>query len=132
MSKVHINLTSTITQEEQTEVVRQEADGEMRLDGEIKRISYESDSIPVKMMLREQDLFIHRGVDRANFSLMHFVLGEKGNCKYVVEGRQMDLISETKHLEFKEFDDHQQLQVEYDLFSGVNLIGSYSVTLIFA
>lgn len=132
MSKIKIDLTSKITQVEQTETIRQQAEGELREDGAVKRIFYEAEKVPVKMLLKEQELLIRRGTDHSNFSQMHFVLGEKGQCKYVVEGRQLDLLSETKRLELKENAAGQQLEVEYDLFSGVDLIGSYAVSLIFA
>ena len=81
--KVKINLTSKITQADQTETIRQEADGELREDGAIKRIFYETENVPVKMLVKEQELLIRRGSDRANFSQMHFILGEKGQCKYL-------------------------------------------------
>lgn len=132
MSKIKIDLTSKITQGEQTETIRQQAEGELREDGAVKRIFYESEKVPVKMLVKEQELLIRRGADHSNFSQMHFILGEKGQCKYVVEGRQLDLLSETKRLELKENAAGQQLEVEYDLFSGVDLIGSYAVSLIFA
>lgn len=132
MSKIKIDLTSKITQSEQTETIRQQAEGELREDGAVKRIFYEAEKVPVKMLVKEKELLIRRGTDHSNFSQMHFILGEKGQCKYVVEGRQLDLLSETKRLELKENAAGQQLEVEYDLFSGVDLIGSYAVSLIFA
>ena len=132
MSKIKIDLTSKITHGEQTETIRQQAEGELREDGAVKRIFYEAEKVPVKMLVKEQELLIRRGTDHSNFSQMHFILGEKGQCKYVVEGRQLDLLSETKRLELKENAAGQQLEVEYDLFSGVDLIGSYAVSLIFA
>ncbi|MCD5485703.1 DUF1934 domain-containing protein [Lactobacillus delbrueckii] len=132
MSKIKIDLTSKITQGEQTETISQQAEGELREDGAVKRIFYEAEKVPVKMLVKEQELLIRRGTDHSNFSQMHFILGEKGQCKYVVEGRQLDLLSETKRLELKENAAGQQLEVEYDLFSGVDLIGSYAVSLIFA
>ena len=132
MSKIKIDLTSKITQGEQTETIRQQVEGELREDGAVKRIFYEAEKVPVKMLVKEQELLIRRGTDHSNFSQMHFILGEKGQCKYVVEGRQLDLLSETKRLELKENAAGQQLEVEYDLFSGVDLIGSYAVSLIFA
>lgn len=132
MSKIKIDLTSRITQGEQTETIRQQVEGELREDGAVKRIFYEAEKVPVKMLVKEQELLIRRGTDHSNFSQMHFILGEKGQCKYVVEGRQLDLLSETKRLELKENAAGQQLEVEYDLFSGVDLIGSYAVSLIFA
>lgn len=131
MNKVKISLTSKITQAGETETIRQEAEGEYSDDGRNKWIFYETENVPVKMLVKEQELLIRRGTDHANFSQMQFVLGEKGTCKYVVEGRQLDLMSETKRLELKEIADGQQLEVEYDLFSGVDLIGSYAVSLIF-
>lgn len=132
MSKIKIDLTSKIIQGEQTETIRQQAEGELREDGAVKRIFYEAEKVPVKMLVKEKELLIRRGTDHSNFSQMHFILGEKGQCKYVVEGRQLDLLSETKRLELKENAAGQQLEVEYDLFSGVDLIGSYAVSLIFA
>lgn len=132
MSKIKIDLTSKITQGEKTETISQQAEGELREDGAVKRIFYEAEKVPVKMLVKEQELLIRRGTDHSNFSQMHFILGEKGQCKYVVEGRQLDLLSETKRLELKENAAGQQLEVEYDLFSGVDLIGSYAVSLIFA
>lgn len=132
MSKIKIDLMSKITQGEQTETIHQQAEGELREDGAVKRIFYEAEKVPVKMLVKEQELLIRRGTDHSNFSQMHFILGEKGQCKYVVEGRQLDLLSETKRLELKENAAGQQLEVEYDLFSGVDLIGRYAVSLIFA
>ncbi|EFR61277.1 hypothetical protein LBJG_01704 [Lactobacillus jensenii 1153] len=59
-------------------------------------------------------------------------LGEKRGCKYVVNNRQMDLISETKFLKVTKYGGRVKVQVEYDLFSGLYLIGNYAVTLIFS
>lgn len=88
--------------------------------------------IPVKMLLKENELLIKRGVDENNYSFMRFVPGEKEACRYVVEGRQMDLTSAANLLEFETQEDgSQKLRIEYDLFSGLYLIGNYTVTLIF-
>ncbi len=40
MSKIKIDLTSKITQGEQTETIRQQAEGELREDGAVKRIFF--------------------------------------------------------------------------------------------
>lgn len=133
MTKIHIDLTSTITQEKDSETFHKEADGNFQKNGEIIRVSYlEDGTIPVKMLLKDNELIIKRGVDRQNYSFMRFVIGEKEACRYLVSGRQMDLTSVTNLLEFNEENDgSQKLHVEYDLFSGLYLIGNYTVTLIF-
>ena len=133
MSKVKVNLTSTITQKRETETFKKSADGELKTIGDITRLSYLEDGvIPVKMLLKENELLIKRGVDENNYSFMRFVPGEKEACRYVVEGRQMDLTSAANLLEFETQEDgSQKLRIEYDLFSGLYLIGNYTVTLIF-
>lgn len=132
MTKINIDLTSTITQEQDSETFHKSAKGEMKQDGAITRISYlEDGTIPVKMLLKDNELLLRRGVDGRNYSFMRFVPGEKEACRYVVSGRQMDLISVTNLLEFEENEARQKLHVEYDLFSGLYLIGNYTVTLIF-
>ncbi|QGV05087.1 DUF1934 domain-containing protein [Lactobacillus acetotolerans] len=133
MSKVKVNLTSTITQKKETETFKKSADGELKTIGDITRLSYLEDGvIPVKMLLKENELLIKRGVDENNYSFMRFVPGEKEACRYVVEGRQMDLTSAANLLEFETQEDgSQKLRIEYDLFSGLYLIGNYTVTLIF-
>lgn len=133
MSKVKVDLTSTITQKKETETFKKSADGELKTIGDITRLSYLEDGvIPVKMLLKENELLIKRGVDENNYSFMRFVPGEKEACRYVVEGRQMDLTSAANLLEFETQEDgSQKLRIEYDLFSGLYLIGNYTVTLIF-
>ncbi|HBQ42760.1 MAG TPA: DUF1934 domain-containing protein, partial [Lactobacillus acetotolerans] len=119
MSKVKVNLTSTITQKKETETFKKSTDGELKTIGDITRLSYLEDGvIPVKMLLKENELLIKRGVDENNYSFMRFVPGEKEACRYVVEGRQMDLTSAANLLEFETQEDgSQKLRIEYDLFS---------------
>lgn len=133
MTKINIDLTSKITQDNETETFNKKGVGEIKFDNEITRISYlENDEIPVKMLLKDNELIIRRGVDSNNYSLMRFVPGEKQACRYVAVGRQMDLTSVTNLLEYEDQKDgSKKLHVEYDLFSGLYLIGNYTVTLIF-
>ena len=92
----------------------------------------ENGEIPVKMLLKDNELIIRRGVDSNNYSLMRFVPGEKQACRYVAVGRQMNLTSVTNLLEYEDQKDgSRKLHVEYDLFSGLYLVGNYTVTLIF-
>lgn len=133
MTKTNIDLTSTITQEDDQETFNKKASGEIIVNETETRISYlEDEETPVKMLLKENKLILRRGVDKNNYSLLKFVPGEKMACRYVVNGRQMDLISVTNKLKFtKRKDGSQKLQLEYDLFSGLYLVGNYTVTLIF-
>lgn len=133
MAETQIKFTSTITQDAEKETFEKEMPGEIKNDTNTIRISYlEDGEIPVKMLLKDKELIMRRGVDKFNYSLMRFVPGEKQACRYLVEGRQMDLISVTNVLNFStEKDGKRKLHVEYDLFSGLYLIGNYTVTLIF-
>ncbi|MEN2379368.1 DUF1934 domain-containing protein [Lactobacillus helveticus] len=132
MAAITINLTSKITQDDETETFTKVAPGQLEENNGVIRVSYkEDDTIPVKMLLKEDELIIRRGVDSSNYSLMKFVPGEKANCRYVVEGRQMDMTSVTNLLEYEEQASSHQLRLEYDIFNGLYLISNYAVTLIF-
>ena len=83
-------------------------------------------------MIKNNEMIMRRGVDSRNHSLMRFTPGEKEDCHYLVEGRQMDLTSVTNLLKVTKNGNEHKVSVEYDLFSGLYLIGNYAVTLIFA
>lgn len=132
MTKINIDITSIITQEDEMETFNKQAIGEKIQDDDIIRISYlEDGKIPVKILLKDNELIIKRGVGKNNYSFMRFTVGQKQKCRYVVSGRQVDLLSATKLLNFVEEDAKQKVRIEYDLFSGLYLIGNYTVTLIF-
>ena len=68
MTKVNIDLTSKIVQEDDSETFNQQVEGEVKIDGETIRISYlENGEIPVKMLLKGNELIIRRGVDSNNY-----------------------------------------------------------------
>lgn len=133
VATTQIKFTSTITQDAEEESFEKEMSGEIQVDDNLTRISYlEDGEIPVKMLLKDKELIMRRGVDKYNHSLMRFTPGEKKDCRYLVEGRQLDLTSVTNLLSFStEKDGKRKLHIEYDLFSGLYLIGNYTVTLIF-
>jgi uncharacterized beta-barrel protein YwiB (DUF1934 family) len=133
MTKVKINFTSTIVQEKERETFEKIGVGDLQKNGEVTRISYlEDNTVPVKVLIKQHDVIIKRGNDQDNYSLLHFVLGEEKACRYVAQGYQMDLKSITNLLKFfSKNDGSQELRIEYDLFSGLYLIGNYTVTLIF-
>ncbi|MDE6491662.1 DUF1934 domain-containing protein [Lactobacillus intestinalis] len=133
MEKVEIHLTSKITQEDETATFEKTMPGEFSEKDGIMRLSYlEDGQIPIKIMIKNNEMIMRRGVDSRNHSLMRFTPGEKEDCHYLVEGRQMDLTSVTNLLKVTKNGDEHKVSVEYDLFSGLYLIGNYAVTLIFA
>lgn len=133
MSEISIDLTSQITQDNDTETFHKSSSGTLEEAENILRISYlEDNQIPVKLLIKDHELLLRRGVDHNNYSFMRLVPGEKAACRYLVDGRQMDLLSVTNRLELTETEDgSRKLQVEYDLFSGLYLVGNYAITLIF-
>lgn len=133
MKKVEIHLTSKITQEDETAAFEKTMPGEFSEKDGIMRLSYlEDGQIPIKIMIKNNEMIMRRGVDSRNHSLMRFTPGEKEDCHYLVEGRQMDLTSVTNLLKVTKNGNEHKVSVEYDLFSGLYLIGNYAVTLIFA
>lgn len=133
MEKVEIHLISKITQEDETATFEKTMPGEFSEKDGIMRLSYlEDGQIPIKIMIKNNEMIMRRGVDSLNHSLMRFTPGEKEDCHYLVEGRQMDLTSVTNLLKVIKNGDEHKVSVEYDLFSGLYLIGNYAVTLIFA
>lgn len=133
MKKVEIHLTSKITQEDETATFEKTMPGEFSEKDGIMRLSYlEDGQIPIKIMIKNNEMIMRRGVDSRNHSLMRFTPGEKEDCHYLVEGRQMDLTSVTNLLKVTKNGNENKVSVEYDLFSGLYLIGNYAVTLIFA
>ena len=133
MKKVEIHLTSKITQEDETATFEKTMPGEFSEKDGIMRLSYlEDGQITIKIMIKNNEMIMRRGVDSRNHSLMRFTPGEKEDCHYLVEGRQMDLTSVTNLLKVTKNGNEHKVSVEYDLFSGLYLIGNYAVTLIFA
>ena len=62
LTAITIDLTSRITQDDETETFSRHAQGQLTEDGDVTRISYaEEGDIPVKMLLKENELLIRRG-----------------------------------------------------------------------
>lgn len=133
MTRVKVNFTSTIVQEKESETFTKTSVGELIKIGEVTRVSYlEDGQVPVKILIKPNDVIIKRRQDSANYSQLHFVLNEQRNCRYVAQGYQMDLKSMTNLIKFfPKIDGSQELRIEYNLFSGLYLIGNYTVALIF-
>ena len=133
MTKVKIDFTSKIIQGKDSETFKKTADGELVESAGNTRISYlEDGKIPVKILIKEGNVIIRRGTDRNNYSQLHFVVGERKDCRYVAQGYQMDLQSMTEFIKFfPKNNGSSELQIEYNLYSGLYLVGNYTVTLIF-
>ena len=133
MTKVKIDFTSKIIQGKDSETFKKTADGELVESAGNTRVSYlEDGKVPVKILIREGNVIIRRGTDRNNYSQLHFVVGERKDCRYVAQGYQMDLQSTTEFIKFfPKNNGSSELQIEYNLYSGLYLVGNYAVTLIF-
>lgn len=133
MTKVKINFTSVIKQENEQATFKKTGDGNLEQDGQVTRVSYlEDGEIPVRILIKENNVIIKRGKDKLDYSQLHFTVGEQKDCRYVAQGYQMDLKSTTKFIKFfPKNNGAKELQIEYDLFSGLYLVGNYNVTLIF-
>lgn len=133
MTKVKIDFTSRIIQGKESETFTKKCQGELTESGETTRVSYlEDGKVPVKILIRENNVIIRRGSDQNNYSQLHFIVGERKDCRYVAQGYQMDLQSTTEFIKFfSKNNNSRELQIEYNLYSGLYLIGNYTVTLIF-
>lgn len=133
MTKVKVAFTSTIKQEKESETFRKSCLGNLVESNGITRVSYlEDGQIAVKILIKKNDVIIRRDVSAKEYSQLHFTVGEQKECRYVAQGYQMDLKSTTKLIKFfAKIDGSKELHIEYDLFSGLYLVGNYAVTLIF-
>lgn len=133
MATKKILFTSKITQNNETETTDENVVGEVEDNLHIVRIHYDEKSgVPVKMLVQKNEVRVFRGDQNKDYSVMHFILKQDGKCKYVVQGRVMEFISKTTNLEIKrENKQIKRLDVEYQLFNGLYLIGYYAIKLIF-
>ncbi|QNQ80962.1 DUF1934 domain-containing protein [Lactobacillus sp. PV034] len=137
MEKLRVEITSKITQEDQSETIKRKGHGKMeRIEGGW-RFQYDEENktgdVPVKIMIKNDEMVMQRGSVEANdYTMMKFAVGEKKNCRIIAASRIMDLTSLTQKLQFfDENNDNLQLTVEYELFSGLYLIGNYAIDIKF-
>ncbi|MCI1290414.1 MAG: DUF1934 family protein [Lactobacillus sp.] len=127
MTKVAINFYSKIVQENESEEFNQQVAGEIKQTGAVTRIAYtDENGAQVQMLLTPAKLIISRRQGTSS-SLLRLAPGESLSCQVSAAGRQMDLSSQTSLLEFTD----TKLEVEYQLFSGLYLVGNYTVRLLF-
>lgn len=138
MTNIKVKLTSTITQEDQTETFTKVGIGTIEKVGEDSwRVKYDEEnkggSVPVMLMIKPRELIMQRGkIEDNNYNMMKFEPGEKKNCRIIASSRVMDLTSITQKLDFSgEINENMQLKVEYELFSGLYLIGNYAIKIDF-
>lgn len=135
MSKeVEIKSTSEIHQEDESAVFERDGLGSIERIGDDWRIKYDEKNkegdVEVKLLVKPHELVMQRGDIKGDHTLMKFEPGEKRKCKVIAAGKQMNLESLTNKLDFSEISPGKmQLKVEYDLFSGLYLVGNYAIKI---
>ncbi|WP_347283944.1 DUF1934 domain-containing protein [Lactobacillus taiwanensis] len=135
MSKeVEIKITSEIYQEDESAVFERDGLGSIERIGDDWRIKYDEKNkegdVEVKLLVKPHELVMQRGDIKGDHTLMKFEPGEKRKCKVIAAGKQMNLESLTNKLDFSEISPGKmQLKVEYDLFSGLYLVGNYAIKI---
>lgn len=132
--EVEIKITSEIHQEDDSAVFERDGLGTIEKLDDGWRIKYNEKNkegdVEVKLLVKPNELVMQRGDIKGDHTLMKFEPGEKKKCKIMAAGKQMNLVSLTNKLDFsKIFPGKMQLKVEYDLFSGLYLIGNYAIKI---
>lgn len=132
--KVEIKITSEIHQEDESAVFERDGLGSIERIGDDWRIKYDEKNkegdVGVKLLVKPHELVMQRGDIKGDHTLMKFEPGEKRKCKVIAAGKQMNLESLTNKLDFSEISPGKmQLKVEYDLFSGLYLVGNYAIKI---
>lgn len=132
--KVEIKIISEIHQEDESAVFERDGLGSIERIGDDWRIKYDEKNkegdVEVKLLVKPHELVMQRGDIKGDHTLMKFEPGEKRKCKVIAAGKQMNLESLTNKLDFSEISPGKmQLKVEYDLFSGLYLVGNYAIKI---
>ena len=132
--EVEIKITSEIHQEDDSAVFERDGLGTIEKLDDGWRIKYNEKNkegdVEVKLLVKPNELVMQRGDIKGDHTLMKFEPGEKKKCKIMAAGKQMNLVSLTNKLDFsKIFPGKMQLKVEYDLFSGLYLVGNYAIKI---
>lgn len=132
--EVEIKITSEIHQEDDSAVFEREGLGTLEKIGDDWRIKYDEKNkevdVEVKLLVKPNELVMQRGDIKGDHTLMKFEPGEKKKCKIMAAGKRMNLESLTNKLDFLEISPGKmQLKVEYDLFSGLYLVGNYAIKI---
>jgi hypothetical protein len=128
LARVLVDFYSKIEQAGETTSFHKQAAGRVEQSGLITRIRYDEDGlIPVKMMLKADQLTILRGQQPHDYSLLRLQAGQSLPCSYTASGHTMDLVSQTESLAY----DAGQLTASYSLLNGSVLVGRYELKLLF-
>lgn len=137
MENIKIKLTSKITQEDQSATFSRTGFGTIEQLDNGFRVNYQEENkngnVPVKLLIKPKELVMQRGkIEDNDYTMMKFEPGEKKNCRIIAHSKIMDLTSVTNKLDFSgEIGENMQLNVEYDLFSGLYLVGNYAIKIDF-
>lgn len=112
-------------QEQRTE---NQYDGTWYRQGPSDYLVYQEDGVQttLKWDPREWRLF-RRGTDLQGWQV--FRLGESLESDITLQGSYLPLMTYTKRLTSSQTDDGQELQMEYSLFSGPELIGNFTLII---
>lgn len=128
LARVLVDFYSKIEQAGETTSYHKQATGRVEQSGLITRIRYDEDGlIPVKMLLKADQLTILRGQQPRDYSLLRLQAGQSLPCSYTASGHKMDLVSQTERLVFAE----DRLTASYSLLNGAVLVGRYELKLLF-
>lgn len=128
MARVLVDFYSKIEQAGETSSFHKQATGHVEQSGLITRICYDEDGlIPVKMLLKADQLTILRGQQPHDYSLLRLQAGQVLPCSYTASGHTMDLVSQTENLAYTT----DQLTASYSLLNGSVLVGRYELKLLF-
>ncbi|MDE7050353.1 MAG: DUF1934 domain-containing protein [Lactobacillus sp.] len=132
--EVEIKITSEIHQEDDSAIFERDGLGTIEKIAGGWRIKYNEKNkegdVEVKLLVKQNELIMQRGDIKGDHTLMKFEPGEKKKCKIMAAGKQMNLVSLTNKLDFSKISPGKmQLKVEYDLFSGLYLVGNYAIKI---
>lgn len=132
--EVEIKITSEIHQEDDSAVFERDGLGTIEKLDDGWRIKYNEKNkegdVEVKLLVKPNELVMQRGDIKGDHTLMKFEPGEKKKCEIMAAGKQMNLVSLTNKLDFSKISPGKmQLKVEYDLFSGLYLVGNYAIKI---
>ncbi len=132
MPKVQVALTSVIQQEGDVQTLQQAYEGELTVTPQAVKVVYqEAPDCQVKLWVMPKQITLMRQ-SRDQETFLRLALGEKKPCHYLVQGHRLEMTSTTQRLTSTQVHaKSRQVKVEYELFSGLYLVGNYRVTLLF-
>lgn len=133
MTQVRIKLETKIVQEHGQENFLFEEDASLTAENNVQVLNYfENEQIPVELRFTDKRVELVRGVRPDNYSQMVFEDGNREKATYVVDQNLMDFEVQTNALTINLIDETTgEIFIDYDLYTGVSLVGNYIFKLQF-